>query len=123
MNMLKLDSNTADQYGNLRYQVPSMICAMDPTTKIGLERVDLRSLPDGYDKETQMRWYTIALALAFGIDPQDIAPLPGHALGSSQQASVLAQKARGKGPSLFMSNVQQMMNFHGIMPRTIQFSY
>jgi hypothetical protein len=123
MNMLKLDSNQTDQYGNLRYQIPSMICALDPTAKIGMERVDLRSLPDGYDKETQMRWAVIIYASAFGLDPQDIAPLQGGNLGSGQQSQILAQKGRGKGPALFIENMQQLMNFHGIMPRTISFRY
>lgn len=122
-NMLKLDQQQSDMYGNLRYQVPSIICALDPTANINMERIDLRSLPDGYDKGEHMRWAVIIYADAFGLDPQDIAPLQGGALGSGQQSQVLAQKGRGKGPALFIENMQQIMNYHGIMPRTVSFHY
>lgn len=44
-------------------------------------------------------------------------------MGSSQQSSVLAQKGRAKGPALFMSTIEQIMNFHGVMPSTVSFNY
>lgn len=122
-SILKLDQNRLDNEGFSSYQVPPIIAALDQNARVSHEQVDLRSLPDGYDKDSQMRWYVIELALAFGLDPQDIAPLPGGNLGSAQQSSILAQKGRGKGPALFMSSVQHMMNFHGIMPKTVQFTF
>lgn len=122
-SILKLSQSKSDNQGFSAYQVPPIIAALDQNAHVTHQQVDLRSLPDGYDKEAQMRWYTIELALAFGIDPQDIAPLHGNNLGSSQQSSTLQQKARGKGPALFMNAVQHLMNFHGIMPKTVQFSY
>lgn len=122
-SLLKLAQNRDDTLGNTRYTVPPIIAALDQTARISHEQVDLRSLPDGYDKAEDFKQAIILYALAFGIDPQDIAPLAGGNLGSAQQSQVLAQKGRGKGPALFMTMVEHMMNFHGIMPRTVQFSY
>ena len=122
-NILKIDQNRSDQEGYARYQIPSIVAALDPNANLKHEEIILRGAPDGYNKTEDIRWYTIALALAFGIDPQDIAPLPGGNLGSSQQSRTLHQKGRGKGPAMFMTAVQHMMNFHGVMPQTVQFKY
>lgn len=122
-NMMKLAQNDSEQAGYTRYQLPFMIAGLDPNAHLGHEQIDLRSLPDGWDKAESFREYIILLALAFGIDPQDIAPLQGHGLGSGGQSQILATKSRGKGPSLFMSTIEHMMNFHGIMPTNVTFHY
>jgi hypothetical protein len=70
-----------------------------------------------------MKWYINAMALAFGSDYQDLAPLPGGNLGSSQQSKVLHMKSRGKGPAMFMSMMEQLMNFHGLMPNNVKFKF
>lgn len=122
-SMLKLDQNRADQMGQIRYMVPPVIAALDPTARISHESVQLRGSPEGWDKAEDFKEYILLLALAFGVDPQDIAPLTSGNLGSSQQSSILAQKGRGKGPALFMSTIEHMMNFHGIMPGSVTFHY
>jgi hypothetical protein len=123
MSILKLDQNKADNTGQQRYMIPSIIAGLDPTARVALETIKLRGSPDGWDKAEDFKEYIILLALAFGLDPQDIAPIQGGGLGSSQQSQVLAQKGRGKGPALFMSTIEHMMNFHGIMPASVTFHY
>jgi hypothetical protein len=122
-NQLELARNAADNRQLLRYMPPVMIAALDPTARVSHEQIDFASLPDGFDKKNEIEQYIILLALCIGIDPQDIAPLPGHGLGSSSQSQTLSQKGRGKGPALYMSNVAHMMNFRGIMPQTCQFRF
>lgn len=122
-NILKLEQNRAEQAGNFRYMVPPIIAALDQTARVSHESVQLRGSPEGWDKGEDFKEYIILLALAFGLDPQDIAPLTSGNLGSSQQSQVLAQKGRGKGPALFMSTIEHMMNFHGIMPASVTFHY
>lgn len=113
----------ADQEGLIRYADPIIINAVDPTADVKLATIELASLPDSFNEETRFRWYIAAMALAFGGDYQDYAPLPGGNLGTAQQSEVLDKKARGKGPSLFQSQVEQLFNFHGIMPRTCRFEF
>lgn len=120
----KLDqARNADNEGRMRYLEPAIIGSQDPTARVGVDKIDLASLPDGFDYDEQMRWYMNQVALAIGIDYQDLAPLPGGNLGTSQQSNVLHMKARGKGPKLFMSNMEHTMNFCGLLPSTLHFAY
>lgn len=113
----------ADNKQSLRYMAPVIINALEPMARVTHEQIDMAALPDGWNKEEAHREYIVLLALAIGVDPQDIAPLPGHGLGSSSQSQTLSAKGRGKGPSLYMTNVTHMMNFHGVMPQTVTFKY
>lgn len=113
----------ASSQGLNRYILPVIMTALDPRANLTKTTIDLASLPEGFDPEVAMRLYTIQLALAFGSDPQDIAPLPGHNLGSSAQSQMLHQKGRGKGAALFMSIMEQELNYQGIMPRSVTFKY
>lgn len=122
-NIMALEQNRSANIGNRRYMVPPMIAALDQTSRISHEEIVLRGSPDGWDKAESFKEYVILLSLAFGLDPQDIAPLTGGSLGSSQQSATLAQKGRAKGPALFMSTIEQIMNFHGVMPASITFHY
>lgn len=113
----------ADNQGLVRFMQPLVLGTLDPTAKVDYAKIDLAGLPDGYDEETTMRWYITHLAMAFGTDYQDFAPLPGRAGAAGSSAKVLAAKARGKGPELFMNMLQHMFNWHGVMPRNVRFSY
>lgn len=113
----------ADNRGLIRYIQPAIIGSLDPTATVSAEKLELASLPEGYDEEKSFRWYVNQLALAFGGDYQDYAPLPGGNLGTAQQSEVLHLKARAKGPRLFMSILEHHFNYHGIMPNTLTFAF
>lgn len=113
----------ADQQGLVRYIQPVIVAALDPTSRVSHEEILLSSLPDNFDYEQEMKWYITQLALAFGQDYQDFAPLPSGNLGTSQQSQILHLKSRGKGPALFMSIMEGLMNFMGVVPNTIRFKY
>lgn len=115
--------NQADSQGLIRYMQPVIVASLDPTANVTSDTIDLASLPDGFDEEKTMKWYIDQLALAFGGDYQDYAPLPGGNLGTAQQSEVLHLKGRGKGPALFMRMLEQRFNFHGVMPRNITFQF
>lgn len=112
-----------DDQGLSRFAIPVIIAALDPTRTVSHEQIDLASLPDGFKFDEHMKWYINQLALAFGADYQDFAPLPGGNLGSAQQSETLHMKSRGKGPRLFMSKLENAFNFHGVMPSTVKFIY
>ncbi len=109
--------------GFSRWVMPTVIASLDPTATVTSERIDLKTLPDGFSIEENMRWYINQLALGFGADYQDFAPLPGANLGTSTQSLVLHMKSRGKGPALFMQTFEKIMNFHGVIPSTVLFSF
>lgn len=118
------DMNEAnDNKGLVRFAQAPIIAALDPTATVSHEQIDMASLPDGFDYETLMRWYINHLALSFGADYQDFAPLPGHNLGTAQQSQIMHTKARSKGPALFTQMMMQAFNFRGILPRTVTLTY
>lgn len=122
-NLVKLAQNKADNQGLTHYMGSPIIAGYDPTARLAYERIDLKSVPEGYKPDEYLRWYTLLIALAIGVDPQEIAPLPGGNLGSAQQSTVLRDTGRGKGNALFMQGMEHIMNFHGIIPQTIEFKY
>jgi hypothetical protein len=105
-----------------RYQPPVVMGTVDPTAEVRLVTIELKGVPEGYDPEKDTKWYIAVLALAFGCEYQDLAPLPGGGLGTSQQSTVLHLKARGKGPELFQKMVEHKLNFY-ILPRNVQFQF
>lgn len=109
--------------GMTRFIIPVVIASLDPTASVSVATIDLKSLPDGFDPEIAMKWYINQLALGFGADYQDFAPLPGGNLGTSAQSQTLHQKSRGKGPAFFMNMIQYAFNFQGIMPNNVTFAY
>ena len=105
------------------FTIPAVIASLDPTATISVETLDLKTLPDGFNIEENMKWYISQLALGMGADYQDFAPLPGGNLGSSAQSLVLHQKSRGRGPALFMTAFEKLMNFHGVIPSGVTFQF
>lgn len=115
--------DAADQAGLLRYITPLIIGGVDPTAKVDVATIDLASIPDDYDDEKSLRTYITLMAMAFGSDYQSFAPLPGGAIGSSSQSKILNMKSRAKAPALYMTQLAQMFNFHGIFPRSVTFKF
>lgn len=113
----------ADDRGLLRYLNPVVLSTTDPNAHVTHAQIDLAALPDNFDADLEMRWYINQLALAFGVDYQDFAPLPGGNLGSSQQSEIMHLKSRGKGPAYFMRMLEQKFNYWGVMPRSVTFEF
>jgi hypothetical protein len=120
---LKAHGEEQAAQGFIRFIKPMIFGTLDPNAKVAHERIDLSSLPDGFDEEVTMKWYISLLAMGFGADYQDFAPFPGGGLGSSQQSQILHQKSRGKGPALFMKTLEHKFNFHGVIPQNVTFRY
>ncbi len=109
--------------GMQRFIIPLVLGSIDPSATVSVATIDLKTLPDGFDLDDAMRWYINQLALGFGVDYQDFAPLPGRGIGSSTEALVLHMKSRGKGPGFWMKLLEYTFNFHGLIPQNVTFSY
>lgn len=112
-----------DTAGLQRYMQPLIVGALDPNAQVGHDTIDLANLPDGFSHEDMLKQYILALAMAFGVDYQDLAPLPGGNLGTSTQSEVLHMKSRGKGPAMFMKLISHFLNFQGILPKSVTFRW
>lgn len=107
----------ANNQGFIRFIAPAILASLDPEKPVSTATIDLANLPDGFDFDQEMRWYISALALDFGVDYQEFAPLPGGNIGSSQQSMILHRKSSGKGPAVMMRTITEGFKNYGVLPR------
>ena len=115
-DILKRGKEDADNSGQIRYMDPAILASLDPEKPVSTATIDLANLPDGFDFDAEMKWYISGLALCFGVDYQEFAPLPGGGIGSSNQSMILQRKSSGKGPAMFMKIAEAFANY-GVLPR------
>lgn len=121
--VLSATRQTIEEEGFERYLQPAIVAALDPKAPVNHVLLELASLPDHFDKDQFMKWLITGLAMAFGVDYQEFAPMPSGNLGTSQQSNVLHLKGRGKGPTLFQNNVKQKFAYAGILPKGYTLEY
>lgn len=119
---VKLADELANNKGFARFSSHILIPGLDPTHQVSHERVDLASLPDNFNMDDEMRWYLSILAMAFGVDYQEFAPLPSGAMGSGSQSEILHLKTHGKGPAAIMALFTHVFN-NFVLPRNVRFQF
>lgn len=119
----KNDQEQANNDGRTRFMLPTIIASLDPEKPVSTASIDIAALPDNFDLDKEMKWYISLLALGFGVDYQDFAPLPGGNLGTSMQSEVLHRKSRGKGSAVFMQTIQNLFHYYGILPANVTFVF
>lgn len=120
---LKRTTEKANNQGNIRYIEHSILASLDPEKAVSLVTVDLASLPEGFDYDQEMQWYISGLALDFGVDYQEFAPLPGGNIGSSSQSVTLDRKSSGKGPRNWMDSISESFQNYGVLPRNTKMEF
>lgn len=114
---MKRGQEDANNTGMIRFILPSILASLDPEKPVSTATIDLASLPDGFNFDEDMKWYISCLALGFGVDYQEFAPLPGGNIGSSQQSMILHRKSSGKGPGVLMRMLSESFKNYGVLPR------
>lgn len=87
---------------------------------INIATIDLASVPDGFDVDTERRDAYLRYANALGIPVQDIQPLSGQGLGTGTQTIVLDEAAEGQGLAYFVKDFEDKVN-HLVMPKQTVF--
>lgn len=113
-------SYNSDNKGQARFTENVVLASLDPEKPVSLVTVELASLPDGYNLDEDMQWYISGLALNFGLDYQDLAPLPGGNIGSASQSVILNKKSSGKGPRNWMDSLTEAFRNYGVLPRGVK---
>lgn len=103
--------------GNARYVEHAVLASLDPEKAVSVATVDLAGLPEGFDFAQEMEWYISGLALGFGVDYQEFAPLPGGGIGGASQSNMLHRKSSGKGPRNWMDSIVNAFTYYGVIPR------
>lgn len=96
--------------------------SLDPTNPIDIEFVSFSQLPDNFNYKEYLEAHVNMIALALNMDPQDIWPLTGAALGTGTQSKILNAKARGKGYGYMLKRLERVWN-RCVLPRDMEFAY
>lgn len=107
----------------VRYTSPYIIGTINPNAKLEHREILMASLPDQYNENDTFKWYITIIALGFGTDYQEFAPLASANLGSSSQSEILHMKARGKGPAAVLKLISEALNYQGVLPRNVEFKF
>lgn len=114
---VKRTLENASNGGRQRYVEHAVLASLDPEKPVSVATVDLAGLPEDFNFDTEMQWYIAGLALDFGVDYQDFAPLTGGGIGSGDQSNMLNRKSSGKGPRNWMDSLVNSFTFYGVLPR------
>lgn len=115
-----LEEQTAK--GETLYTSPVILASPDPSREIDAKLIELAGLPDNYDEDTSLKWYIAQLAIGFGTDYTEFAPLPGGGLGTATQSTEMGARARGKGPGVVLQQIEFAINWF-ILPSSLTFQF
>jgi hypothetical protein len=108
----EMDSQGLSRYSKIALVGDSSI------PEAAIDMIDMASLPDGFDQETDFNLGVAILALAFGLDARELAPA---LVSGATRADALLQhlKQRGKGPGQIIQTTEQLFDFR-VLPRYLQ---
>lgn len=96
----------------------------DPSLEPKITSYDFQSAPEKFDFRTYTDLDVDYLALALGVDRQELMQLSGGgAIGSQGQSVILAQKARGKTIGYLLAQLERKLNDLLPVEYTFEFKY
>lgn len=90
--------------------------------KVEITPVSFSEPPEKFDFEKYVQIHVNAIALALGVDKQEVWELGNGALGSGAQSVILAQKAQGKAFGDIISSLERIFNT-GVLPDKMTFTF
>ena len=119
----KIAQMNADNQGMMHYMAPIILTTLDPSGSVGHVKIEMASLPDGFEESEQLKWYITLIAMAAGGEYQDFSPLPGGNLGTSSQSETLHKKAQAKGHALWMKLWETKLRAANVLPNNVTFRF
>lgn len=107
--------------GQQVHRGPLKMEGLKPDQPVSVTFIPLASVPSDFDYEKYMRVHVNLVALGIQVDPQDIWPLTGTALGTGQQSKILSSKSSGKGYGYTLIRLERSWNT--TMPRPVELKY
>jgi len=111
----------ADTKGIISY-MGAIIAAMPGDTAPQVANIKLKDFPDNFSRKEELDISLLAYANNLGLDPQDLQPLTGQALGTGAQSQVLNEKAKGKGLAAFRQQLTHALNMW-VLPDQTTFTF
>lgn len=108
-----------DNLGFAMYRQMPVLLSQQPNLKLDI--LNLASVPDGFNWESEITTYVFSLALAFGVDAREF--WPASASGATKaDATVQHLKARGKGIGDLIQTIERAINWK-ILPEGVEFVF
>jgi hypothetical protein len=85
----------------------------------GLVTIPLADFPDRFNRKEEFDIAMLTYADCIGLDPQDLQPLTGQAIGTGAQSQVLADKTKAKGLSAWRQDFSHALNTFVLDEKTI----
>lgn len=108
--------------GQSVFRSTMVLHAIDPDNPLKIESIPFSTLPQNFDSFKFVEMHVNKLALALGIDPQDIWPLSGQALGTGTQSTILHSKAQGKMFGRILQMITRFIN-RKVLPDGLEFQF
>lgn len=112
----QLRSDDMDVFGRIMF-----LLGLDPSLTPVVNSVAFSTPPEKFDWVQYVELDSKVLALALGVDPQDILPLSTGNLGTGTQTEILAARARGKTEGDFRTKLTRAINFK-VLPDPYEFT-
>jgi hypothetical protein len=96
--------------------------SLDPAQAASADFINFSNLPDNFNEKESIDTYINILSLAFGVDVREFWPMSAGPLGTAQETTVQAQKAKGKGIGDIISTIERAINW-SILPRSVTFAF
>lgn len=115
-----IDAKDADIAPILRNLL--QLTSTDPANPVKVELIPFSQLPVGYNHDDIIRNHVNLIALAIGVDPQDLWPLATKSMGSGLQSEVLHAKGQGKAYGDTVSLLTRVINI-GVLPKSLEMRF
>lgn len=99
-----------------------VLTSLDPNNALKVEVIPFSQTPEKFDYIKYVDLDVSALALALGVDRQELWELAGRSLGSGSQSAVLAMKSRMKLYGDLLTNIERFMNW-AFLPEDCEFKF
>lgn len=113
----KQQADALDEFGKTLW-----LHSLDLSNPLKLEAINFATPPDRFDFSQYTNLDVNMLALALGVDKQELWELTGGTLGSGQQSVILAQKSRGKTLGDLLARIERAVNLY-ILPEACRFTF
>lgn len=89
-------------------------------TASSYEMINFRIVPEGYDQKQDYQECKEVIAAAWGLDVLEFGAMPGQALGSAEQATVMHKKSKGRTLALFAEGLERELR-NWVLPPNVEF--
>lgn len=95
---------------------------VDPTQPVEIDLKSFSEAPEKFDFPLYVQLNVNELALALGVDKQELWELTGGGIGTGTQSQILAAKSRGKTFGKLLKMLERALNF-SVLPPDCEFAF